>query len=121
LPNDVKAIELWPCRYDAPCKVNNCRARATTIARSVDSGGRPRHQHELCQVHAEQVAERERGKGASDHNEGGEIVRWLESNEKLKPLAVRQSKPRSEPPRPRKRRRNGRPWREGRAVTYVIN
>jgi hypothetical protein len=38
MPDDVKAIELWPCRYDAPCKVRNCRASATTIARSVDSG-----------------------------------------------------------------------------------
>jgi hypothetical protein len=63
LAHDVKAIELWPCRYDAPCKVKNCKAKATTIARSVDAGGRPRLQHELCASHAESVAERERGKG----------------------------------------------------------
>jgi hypothetical protein len=63
LPDEVKVIELWPCRYDAPCKVRNCRARATTIARSVDAGGRPRRQYELCAVHTEQVSERERAKG----------------------------------------------------------
>jgi hypothetical protein len=38
----------------------NCRAKATTLAGSVDSGGRP--MNELCAVHAEQVAERERGR-----------------------------------------------------------
>ena len=63
LPDLVKAIELWQCRYDAPCKVRNCKAKATMIARSVDAGGRPHRQHELCQVHTEQVTERERGKG----------------------------------------------------------
>ena len=62
LPDDVKAIELWQCRYDAPCKVRNCKAKATMIACSVDAGGRP-HQYELCQVHTEQVTERERAKG----------------------------------------------------------
>ena len=33
------------------------------LARSVDAGGRPMRQYELCNSHAEQVAERERGKG----------------------------------------------------------
>jgi hypothetical protein len=33
------------------------------IARSVDAGGRPIKQYELCDVHAEQVAVRERAKG----------------------------------------------------------
>ena len=33
------------------------------IAHSVDAGGRPHRQHELCQVHTEQVTERERAKG----------------------------------------------------------
>jgi hypothetical protein len=61
--NEVKVIELWSCRYDAPCKVKNCRARATTIARSVDAGGRPERQYELCAIHTEQVVERERAKG----------------------------------------------------------
>ena len=60
---DAKIIDLWPCGYQAPCKVRNCRAPATTLARLVDSGGRPIRQYELCQVHAEQVAERERDKG----------------------------------------------------------
>ena len=60
LPDDVKNIELWACGYDASCKVHNCGARATMIARSMDSDGRPIHQYELCQVHADQVAEREK-------------------------------------------------------------
>jgi hypothetical protein len=63
LNDDTKTIELWPCGYDARCKVRNCRARATTIARSVDVGGRPLRQYELCAAHAEQVAEREQGRG----------------------------------------------------------
>jgi hypothetical protein len=63
LADDIKAVELWPCGYQAPCKVRNCRAKATTIARSVDAGGRPLRQHELCATHAEQVSERERGRG----------------------------------------------------------
>jgi hypothetical protein len=63
MPDDTKTIELWPCQYQAPCKVRNCRARATTIARSVDGGGRPIRQYELCGGHADQIAERERGKG----------------------------------------------------------
>jgi hypothetical protein len=63
MPDGTKAIELWPCQYQAPCKVRNCRAKATTIARSVDAGGRPLRQYELCATHAEQIAERERGRG----------------------------------------------------------
>jgi len=39
------------------------KAKATMIAHSVDAGGRPHRQHELCQVHTEQVTERERAKG----------------------------------------------------------
>jgi hypothetical protein len=63
LSDDTKTIELWPCGYDARCNVRNCKAKATTLARSVDAGGRPMNQYELCSVHAQQVAERERGKG----------------------------------------------------------
>jgi hypothetical protein len=61
--DETKAIELWPCGYEARCKVKHCKATATIIARSVDSGGRPFKQYELCQVHCEQVAEREKGRG----------------------------------------------------------
>ena len=61
--NRIKAIELWPCGYQAPCKVRNCQAEATTIARAIDSGGRPVRQYELCAIHAEQVGEREQGRG----------------------------------------------------------
>jgi len=63
LSNDVKIIELWPCGYQAPCKVRNCKTNAAIIARSVDAGGRPLRQYELCATHADQIAERERGRG----------------------------------------------------------
>jgi hypothetical protein len=63
MSEEVKEIEFWPCGYQAQCKVRNCRAKATTIARSVDLIGRPIDQYELCAAHAEQVAERERRKG----------------------------------------------------------
>jgi hypothetical protein len=43
--------------------VSACRVKATIIARSVDAGGRPIKQYELCDVHADQVAARERAKG----------------------------------------------------------
>jgi hypothetical protein len=61
--DETKTIEFWPCRYDARCNVKNCKAKATMLARSVDSGGRPMKQYELCTVHAERVAEREQGRG----------------------------------------------------------
>jgi hypothetical protein len=61
--DETKTIELWQCSYQAPCKVHNCRLKATTIARSVDAGGRPLRQYELCQAHADQIAQREQGKG----------------------------------------------------------
>ena len=61
--DETKAIELWPCGYDARCRIKNCRARATLLARSIDAGGRPLRQYELCAAHAKQVAERERAKG----------------------------------------------------------
>jgi hypothetical protein len=63
LPDETKTIELWPCGYDARCKVRNCKAKATTLARSVDAGGRPMKQYELCSAHADQVAQREKLKG----------------------------------------------------------
>jgi len=56
-------IELRRCLYPALCSARSCRAKATTIARSVDAGGRPMKQYELCYIHANQVAERERAKG----------------------------------------------------------
>ena len=63
MSDETKTIELWPCGYDARCNVRNCKAKATTLARSVDAGRRPMRQYELCAVHAEQVAEREKGRG----------------------------------------------------------
>ena len=61
--DSVKDIELWPCDYQAQCRVKNCEAKATTIARGVDIGGWPHTQYELCTVYVGQIAERERAKG----------------------------------------------------------
>jgi hypothetical protein len=63
MADDTTAIELWPCGYDARCKVRNCKAKATTLVRSFDAGGRPMKQYELCSIHAEQVAQREKLRG----------------------------------------------------------
>jgi len=62
MPDEVKAIELWPCgtTHDARRKLP---AKATTIARSVDTGEWPLGQHELSAIRAGQIAERERGRG----------------------------------------------------------
>jgi hypothetical protein len=58
----VKTIELLACRYRITCRARNCKRAATVIARSYDSGGQPLRQYELCQQHADQVVERERGR-----------------------------------------------------------
>jgi hypothetical protein len=64
MPDDEPAaIELRRRLYQVRCNVRTCQAKATMIARSVDAGGRPMKQYELCDVHAEQVATRERAKG----------------------------------------------------------
>jgi hypothetical protein len=60
---ETKEIELGPCHYDSSCRVKNCRAKATIIARGLDAIGRPTGQYELCALHAEQVEKRERAKG----------------------------------------------------------
>jgi hypothetical protein len=59
MPDDEPAaIELRHCLYQVRCNVRACQAKATIIARC-----RPMKQYELCDVHAEQVATRERAKG----------------------------------------------------------
>ena len=63
MPDETKTIELWPCQYDARCKVRHCKGKATILARSVDRGGRPIKQYELCSAHADQVAQREKLRG----------------------------------------------------------
>jgi hypothetical protein len=63
MAGDTKKIELWPCRYEARCNVRRCKAKATMIARSSDSGGRPIKQYELCSIHADEVAQREKLRG----------------------------------------------------------
>jgi hypothetical protein len=60
--DETKTIKLWPCGYQAPCKVKNCHARATVITRAADSIGRPITQYELCPQHAEQFVKREQAK-----------------------------------------------------------
>ena len=49
--------------YATRCHAKNCRERATTIARKLDAVGGFIRQIELCDRHAEVVAERERGRG----------------------------------------------------------
>jgi hypothetical protein len=61
--DETRTIELWPCGYQARCDVRNCKAKATTLARSIDGGGRPIKQYQLCSIHADQVAQREKLKG----------------------------------------------------------
>jgi len=56
-------VELHRCEYVTRCHAKNCRQRATTIARMIDKVGRFIRQIELCDRHAEVVAERERGRG----------------------------------------------------------
>jgi hypothetical protein len=63
LTYETKTIELWPCGYDARWNAKNCKAKATTLARGVDTQGRPIKQYELCSVHADQVAQREKLRG----------------------------------------------------------
>jgi hypothetical protein len=55
---ETKEIEFGRCHYTARCKVKNCGAQATLIARGRDAIGRPTGQHELCALHAEQIAAR---------------------------------------------------------------
>jgi hypothetical protein len=65
-----QTIELWPCGYDTRCNVRNCRAKATTLARSIDGGGRPIKQYELCSIHADQVVQREKLRGRGNREVG---------------------------------------------------
>jgi hypothetical protein len=63
MADETKTIELLHCGYKAQCRVKNCKARATIIARTADSIGRPITQYELCAPHAEQIVERELAMG----------------------------------------------------------
>jgi hypothetical protein len=46
-------IQLLACGYAARCSVQQCEARATTLARYTDNQGRPQRQREFCDRHAE--------------------------------------------------------------------
>jgi hypothetical protein len=70
MDNEAKTIELWQCGYNAPCRVRHCLAKTNTIARNIDTGGRPMRQYERCQTHVGQVAESERAKGREIVNRG---------------------------------------------------
>jgi hypothetical protein len=64
MPNNEPAeIELRRCLYPATCSAKNCRAIATIVDRSVDAGGRPMKQYEVCDMHADVVTTHERVKG----------------------------------------------------------
>src|SRR5262249_24877825 len=63
MADDTQTIEFWPCRYEAPCHVHDCKLKATTIARTVDAQGRPHRQYEVCSVHADYIAQREMSRG----------------------------------------------------------
>ena len=41
---EPQVIELWPYGYTAKCSAPECRRRATTILRYLDSQGRPDRQ-----------------------------------------------------------------------------
>ena len=73
MSDETKTIELWPCGYDARCNVRNCKAKATKLVWSTDSGGRPIKQYELCSVHTDQVAQREKLKGREIVRSGGGV------------------------------------------------
>jgi hypothetical protein len=51
-----QVIELWPCGYTAKCSAPECRRRATTILRYLDSQGRPDHQTDACETHASELS-----------------------------------------------------------------
>jgi hypothetical protein len=59
---ETNTIQVLICRYRSPCRVKNCKARATIMTRGLDAIGRATVQPELCTPHAEQVVERERRK-----------------------------------------------------------
>ena len=63
MDDEIKTIELLFYGYETPCRAKNCEARATIIARSIGTGGRPDKQYELCGTHAKQVIKREQAKG----------------------------------------------------------
>jgi hypothetical protein len=39
--SEPRTVELWPCGYVARCSARECRQRATTILRYLDSQERP--------------------------------------------------------------------------------
>jgi hypothetical protein len=53
--NEPRIVELWPCGYTARCSAPECRRRATTILRYLDSQERADHQADACDTHASEL------------------------------------------------------------------
>jgi len=54
---------IFALRLSGAVPGKKCKARAIIVACSIDGGGQPDTQYELCVSHAEQIAECERTKG----------------------------------------------------------
>jgi hypothetical protein len=52
---EPQVIELWPCGYPVRCSARECRQRATTILRYLDSQERPDHQTDARDIHASEI------------------------------------------------------------------
>jgi hypothetical protein len=52
---EPQTVELWPCDYTTKCSLE-CRRRATTILRYLDNQGRPDHQTDVCDDHANELS-----------------------------------------------------------------
>jgi hypothetical protein len=53
---EPQTVELWPCGYTAKCSAPECRRRATTILRYLDSQERPDRQTDTCDNHARELS-----------------------------------------------------------------
>jgi hypothetical protein len=54
--NCLPPLRREDCGYVARCSAPECRRRATTILRYLDSQGRPDHQIEACDDHANELS-----------------------------------------------------------------
>jgi hypothetical protein len=52
---EPRKVELWPCGCDARCSARECRRRASTILRYLDTQERPDHQTEACDAHTNEL------------------------------------------------------------------
>jgi len=61
--DEVKIIELWPCRYDAPAGSKTAELRRLSSHAASTPGEDHNANTSFCAPHAEQVSARERAKG----------------------------------------------------------